>query len=142
MLVPTDERYLKELKSESVHYGNRVIFHNPVEVSEIPLSISKFDLGIYLIPPLSINNSLALPNKFFEFIQGRLGLIVGPAPEMADIVLAEGIGVVLPEYDHSINSVILNKLLSQDILSFKANSHRVAFKYSWDSEVNRLFKLL
>lgn len=141
VLVPTDLKYLNELKAESSRRNRRVVFYSPVEVSKISEFISKFDLGIYLIPPQSKNNFFALPNKFFEFIQGRLGLVVGPAPEMARIVSSEGIGIVTPGYNFAENAALLNDLSQEEILRFKRNAEKVALKYSWDREAKKLLGL-
>ncbi len=141
VLVPTDLKYLNKLKAEAAIDGRRVVFHAPVEVSQISEFISKFDLGIYLIPTQSLNNTFALPNKFFEFIQGRLGLIVGPAPEMARIVSNEGIGIVTSGYNFVDNAALLNNLSPLEILSFKENSEKVALQYSWNCEAKKLIDL-
>ena len=41
--------------------------------------LSRRSGGLHLLPPVSFNNANALPNKIFDYVQARLGLIVGPA---------------------------------------------------------------
>ena len=55
---------------------------------------SAYDIGVFLVPPTTFNLRHTLPNKFFEFIQARLAVAVGPSPEMARIVEQNGCGVV------------------------------------------------
>ena len=53
---------------------------------ELPRMANDYDVGLYLLPPTNFNQRYALPNKFFEFIQGRLAIAIGPSPEMAKLV--------------------------------------------------------
>ena len=41
------------------------------------------DVGVFCMPPINVNARYALPNKFFDFVQARLAVAVGPAEEMA-----------------------------------------------------------
>ena len=69
---------------------------------------------------------MALPNKLFEFIQGRLAIAIWPSPEMARIVHEYKCGIV--SEDFTIESIAnrLNSLSVQDIMKFKQNSHTAA----------------
>lgn len=66
----------------------------PVPLERLVPALADYDLGLYLLAPSSFNNLHALPNKFFEFLQARLAVAVGPSPEMAAIIRAHGCGVV------------------------------------------------
>ncbi len=93
MLVPGDREYIARLRRLAAGYpGVRLL--EPCRPREIVGVLNAYDVGVYLMPRLSLNQRLALPNKFFEFIQARLALAIGPSPEMADIVRAWGCGVV------------------------------------------------
>lgn len=84
MLVPTDQDYLTELKKLA---GNRAVEFLPtVPTQQISTFINQFDLGLFIVEPVNFNYTHALPNKFFEFIQARLGIVIGPSPEMKRIV--------------------------------------------------------
>src|SRR5205823_126992 len=64
----------------------RVRFPPPVPMRELVTLANGYDIGLYLLRPSNFNQLHALPNKFFEFIQGRLALAIGPSPEMAHLV--------------------------------------------------------
>ena len=58
------------------------------------MTINKYDMGVFLLPPINFNYENTLPNKLFDFIQARLGIAIGPTPEMAEIVNHYKIGLV------------------------------------------------
>ena len=85
MLVETDPLYMAELRvmAES---DARIRFIEPVAMQDICQRLNEFDMGVYLLPPVNFNHEHALPNKFFEFIQARLAIAIGPSPEMAKLL--------------------------------------------------------
>ena len=93
---------------------------------QIPYIINKYDIGLFLLPPESFSYRMALPNKLFEFIQGRLAIAIWPSPEMARIVNEYKCGIV--SEDFTIESIAnrLNSLSAKDIMKFKQNSHKAA----------------
>ena len=86
MLVKTaDEEYFKNLESQVSQTKNtRIIPTVPFE--EIIPFTSQYDIGFYILQPTNFNGYNALPNKFFEFIQARLAIAIGPSPEMSKYV--------------------------------------------------------
>lgn len=140
MLVPTDPIYLLELKE--LAKGKAVEFLEPVSTQYISTFINQFDIGIFILEPVNFNYANALPNKFFEFIQARLAIAIGPSPEMKKIVLSEENGVVTKTFDEIEMAQILNSLSDKDIRLMKENSHRVASKYSNQGNEKVMEKLL
>jgi hypothetical protein len=91
-LTPNDPAYVTELRTLAADLGERVSVHEPVPHDELLNVINTYDIGIHVLPPTVTNNALALPNKFFDFVQARVGVIVGPTPGMADLVARHGFG--------------------------------------------------
>lgn len=134
MLVESDPAYAAKLKALAA--GNsRVHFIPPVPMSDLPARLNEFDLGAYILEPTNFNNRNALPNKFFEFLQGRLGIAIGPTPEMARIVRATGTGVVAKDFHPMSLALELNALTADDVNRFKQSAHAAARTYS--AEANR-----
>lgn len=106
--------------------SRNVHFHDPVSVDDIAQTLNQFDIGVYLLDPISLNHRLALPNKFFDFIQGRLAIGIGPSPEMARLVDEHQLGVVSKDFSPRSLAERLNMLSTSDILRFKQNSHKAA----------------
>jgi hypothetical protein len=67
---------------EAAKGERRIVFKDPVFTSELPETLNKYDVGVITYDDSSINHRLSLPNKFFEYVQGRLGVLIGPSREM------------------------------------------------------------
>lgn len=104
----------------------RVRFTSPVPMRELPSFANGYDIGLYSLPPSNFNQRYALPNKFFEFIQGRLAVAVGPSPEMAALVRRYGCGVVAESFEPESLAAQLNALDAGAIAGFKRASHAAA----------------
>ena len=98
MLVDTDPRYLSRLRDLAAA-DSRIRFRPPVPMEDITATINEYDIGVYLLPPVSFNSQAALPNKFFEFIQARLAVAIGPSPEMERLATRHGFGIVAPSFE-------------------------------------------
>ena len=48
----------------------------------LPTVLNQYDLGVFLYPLKTLSHLYHLPNKFFDFVQARLGLVFSPAPEI------------------------------------------------------------
>lgn len=129
MLVPSQPKYFDNLKALAADMKN-VFFLDPVPMQEIAQCINSYDIGFYLLEPNSFNNKHALPNKFFEFIQGRLCIVIGPSIEMASIVNHYELGQVASSFDPKEMSEVLNNLEQSIIDNYKANTDRYAYELS------------
>jgi hypothetical protein len=118
MLMPSNAKYLAKLKQQAVNHP-RIRFLEAVPMLEISKTINNYDLGVYILKPNSFNNAHALPNKFFEFVQARLGIAIGPSPEMARLVESYKLGVVANDFTPRALAQRLNALTTADIVKFK-----------------------
>ncbi len=125
MLVGFDPVYLEELRRRAA--GNpRIRLRDPVPMERIAEAINDYDLGVFLLPPVNFNYRHALPNKFFEFIQARLGVAIGPSPEMRSLVERWDLGVVAEDFEPASLAARLRALREGDLLRFKRNAERAA----------------
>jgi hypothetical protein len=107
--------------------GNpRVRFPLAVSMRDIATMANGYDIGVYSLPPRTLNRRYALPNKLFEFIQGRLAIAIGPSPEMAAVVRRWGCGVVASDFRPETLADELNGLDAEAIAGFKRASHLAA----------------
>ncbi|MFZ2635393.1 MAG: glycosyltransferase [Rectinemataceae bacterium] len=119
MLVNNGAAYGDKLRALQ---GPRLNFIDPVAPERVAEKINEYDIGLYLLPPRNVNQKYALPNKFFEFVQGRLAIAVGPSPEMAAYVRRYDLGVVSDDFSPEALAMRLRELTSGDIMRFKKNS--------------------
>ncbi|MDX5337583.1 MAG: hypothetical protein LPK25_01060 [Cyclobacteriaceae bacterium] len=128
ILMPSDRDYLEELQAMSE--GKNIRFLAPVPTQEIPQFISQFDVGLFILEPVNFNYKYALPNKFFEFIQARLAIAIGPSPEMRKIVEEEKIGLVANSFEEKELARLILETTPMQWMEMKNNTHRIARKYS------------
>jgi len=118
MLMENDPGYLKELRARAAS-DSRIRFLQPVPMTEICQALNDYDMGIFLLPPVNFNYAHALPNKFFEFIQARLAVAIGPSREMANITKKYGIGVVAKSFNPADLGVALSRMSEADLVRYK-----------------------
>lgn len=70
----------------------------PVTPSQIIDTLRSYDICFCYFEPTTFNLKHCLPNKFFESIQARVALAIGPSPDMAEIVDKYGCGFVAKEF--------------------------------------------
>lgn len=141
MLVNTDAKYFEEL-NERAGRNPRIKFVEPVPLQEIPLVLNRYDIGVYLLPFSNFNNMHALPNKFFEFVQGRLGIAIGPSPEMKRLVLDHGLGLVADDFSPATLAKLLNGLTTEQVRRFKDNAHSAARQLSSQKSGEELLRMI
>ena len=137
ILRVSDDRYLRELKERA---GNdpRIIFREALRADEIVAAINEYDIGIYIMPPSNFNMENALPNKLFQFIQARLGVAIGPTPEMAKLVKDYRCGVVARDFSAKSLAKELNSLGAEDVRRFKKQASIAAGELNYERESERL----
>ena len=85
---------------------------------------------------------MALPNKIFEFIQGRLALAIWPSPEMVRIVDRYQNGVYSRDFDVKQMAQILNRLTTEDIMRMKRRSHAAANELNSEKTRTQLLEIV
>lgn len=111
--------YLDFLKREASQFPHRVHIHPPLPTHQIVGTLNHYDIGVFLLPPVNFNYAHTLPNKLFDFIQARLAVAIGPTPEMAQLVIQYGMGVVAQEFTPESLADALRHLTRDQILQFK-----------------------
>lgn len=134
-LVPANDggRYLRQLQEQAAG-SDRVRLHDPVSPAELPAVLNAYDVGVYSIPPINVNTRLALPNKFFDFVQARLAIAIGPSVEMARLTHEHRLGVVADDFEQAAFSAALSSLTPQAVREYKANVHAAARTLSSDED--------
>jgi|GEM_PF-2328312 len=126
--------YIRKLKKKAADNA-RIKFSGLVEFDEIVKMGNKFDIGLFFMPPTTINIELSLGHKVFQYIQSRLMLAVSPLPEMKKIVEEYDIGIVSGDYNVKKLAERLNALDAGQIMYYKQNACKAASAV--DSEMNR-----
>lgn len=134
-LVPQDPAFLERLRTLAAQTPGRVRICDPVPYARLAETLQSYDAGIHVIPPKSFNHRWALPNKMFDFVQARLGVVVGPSPEMSAYVNRFGIGAVTPGFSVPEIAHTLDSITAEDVAAWKAAAHAHARELSSEQQV-------
>lgn len=132
MLVESDAAYMRDLRQKAAA-NDRIRFISAVPMSEICGTLNSYDMGIYLLPPVNFNHEYALPNKFFEFIQARLAVAIGPSPEMARVVKAFDCGVVADSFEPEDLAGVISKVSESALISYKSAADVAAAQVNYET---------
>lgn len=116
---------------------DRIEIVPPAPMREIATRINEYDLEIIFYRPTSKNLEFAQPNKFFESIQGRLGIVVGETVTMAPIVREWGNGVVAKGFDGADLAAALRDLTPAAVEAMKAATNAAALVLNAEEEGKR-----
>ncbi len=135
---PDDRAYIEELKQRADSHP-RIRMLDPIPMQELIPFSHQYDIGLFLLDPMSFSYLHALPNKFFEFLQARLAIAIGPSPEMARIVKTYDCGVVSDDFSPHSLAEQLQKLDHAKINYYKQQAHKAASELN--AETNRTLLL-
>jgi glycosyltransferase involved in cell wall biosynthesis len=139
-LVPARDggKYLDSIRA-LIADEPRITLHPPVRPTELADALNAYDVGIYSLPPLTPNHRLMLPNKIFDFIQARLAVVFGSAPETDRLIREHELGVIAPDATAESMRAALAQLTEEQVRVFKQNTDKAAkvLNSAEDSAVTR-----
>ena len=123
--------YFKKLKRKAKNLN--IIFLDPVKREELIPFCNQFDIGLIFLPPTNFNLKFALANKFFEMIQSRLALAIGPDIEMSKYVNKYELGMISEDWS---SFSLAEKIKSTNVYKI-SNYKKQSDKYAKDlSSIN------
>jgi hypothetical protein len=141
MLLVTGDSYYEQIVSMAKQRKNvRVI--PPVAMHDIIPFTNQYDIGLFLCPPTNFNLTHTLPNKFFEFIQARLAVAIGPGIEMKEIIEKYDCGIVSKDFLPVSLAEKLNELTPEKIMEYKKKSDIAARELNASTNQKRILELV
>jgi len=134
IVMPNEPDYVAELK-ELARGVEGISFRDPVPYAELVGTLQSYDVSIVFLPPTNFNLANALPNKFFEAVQARLGVIVGPSPAMVSLVNEYGFGTVTEDFSTESLTATLKSLTPELVTGWKQSAHEAAHALSAEQQV-------
>jgi hypothetical protein len=141
MLMNNHPDYIEELKQMAKN-NKRINFIEPVETKNIPLFTNQYDIGVIMIPPTNLNYKYGLGNKYFEFIQARLMIAIGPLPEMQKITEKYDLGVVSEDFYAKTLASKLNTLTNEQIMHHKQQADKYAYELSAENNKTMILNVV
>jgi hypothetical protein len=141
MLVPSSPGYLDDLRARAAG-DPRIRFLPPVPMPELVRFANDYDVGMFLLAPTSINSQYALPNKFFEFVQSRLAVAIGPSPEMSTLARKYGFGIIADDFSPASLARALCGVDRAALERLKGNANSAARELCFDRVEPRLLSVV
>ena len=135
-LTPNDPAYLAELRDLAAGVPG-VTVRDPVPYAELVPTLNRYQVGVFLLPPTTFSYTWALPNKVFDFVQARLATVVGPSPEMAELVREQRLGVVADDFTPQALADELAGLDPAAVAEYQASAHAQAAELSDAAESSK-----
>ena len=132
-LTPNDPGFLEQVRERAAR-SSRISLHDPVPYRRLSEVLNAYDVGIHVLPPVNFNNRWALPNKFFDYVQARLGLVIGPSPEMARVLDEYGFGVVSDGFSEGHLVAALDRLTTEEVEAWKRASDAASAELSGERQ--------
>lgn len=119
--------------------GNpQIVFHEPVATTDLPEEIHRYDVGVFCAQPVCLSDEYALPNKFFENIQGRLAQVTTPMPAMKEALSEWGVGYTVEGFGIDETQLALRGLNAELVWQYKLKANEAAQHFCWESFAPRL----
>jgi glycosyltransferase involved in cell wall biosynthesis len=134
-LTPNNPAYLERIRRHA-EGSTRVRLHDPVPYDRLIATLNAYDVGVFVLPPVNFNYRWALPNKLFDYIQARLGIIVGPSEEMSRYVRDHDLGLVTDDFTAESLARAIDGLDADAVRRMKQAAHAAAPVVSAEREVH------
>lgn len=135
-LMGNQPEYVDELR-ERIAASERVRILEPVPYRDLIERLNSYDIGVHVIAPTNFNNRWSLPNKFFDYVQARLGLIIGPSAEMSRILEQYGFGAIAEDFSAAALTRVLDSLSTESVASWKSRADEAARALSAEVQVEK-----
>lgn len=135
------ERALRKLARLS-DGSERVQIKPAVPFSEIVETVARYDAGLVVYEPISVNMDNALPNKFFEYLRAGVPVIVGPTAEMARLVGKYSCGLALSGITIREMKDAFSSISRNDLKEWRDGALTFRDDYNWSNEREKFLQLV
>jgi glycosyltransferase involved in cell wall biosynthesis len=145
-LVIVGDGFIKselEGKIASLNLLDKAKFSGRVAPDELANYTTGVSAGMLLMEDVALNNRLALPQKFFQYLAAGIPQIVSPMPELEGFVKREKTGLVVPLSDARLAASIISEFLFNETKYNEAitNCSKAAIQNNWEIESAKLREL-
>ena len=130
--------------TEKNELTEKVIFLGQVPFQELHPLTQLADIGLSIEKDVSLNYHYCLPNKFLDYIQANVPVLVSPFPEMKSIVDEYQIGEFIENHEpeslaRKFDSMLQN---AKNLAVYKHNLLKAAGELCWENEEKNLLLVI
>jgi glycosyltransferase involved in cell wall biosynthesis len=136
---------LMKLKKQVSENGllDKVLFTGQIPLEELSSYTIFADIGLSIEKDVSLNYHFCLPNKFLDYIQCNVPVLISPLIEMKAIVEKYNIGEMITSHDpvnlaEKIDDMLNNK---EKLCLYRQNLKQAASELCWENEERELVKI-
>lgn len=142
LVICGDGNFMPKLKKLTSEYKleNKIELKGMLPPDEIWNISQQATIGMALAEKEGLNQYLALPNKFFDYVHAGLPQITMNYPEYVKINKQFEVAVLIDELETKIIAAAINNLLSDKILhsKLKSNCMKAREELNWQNEEKKL----
>ena len=123
--------------------SERVLFTGQIPLEELSSYTVLADIGLSIEKDVSLNYHFCLPNKFLDYIQCNVPVLISPLIEMKAIVEKYNIGEMITSHDPVYLAGKMDNMLSNKVkLAFyRENLKKAAPELCWENEQQELIRI-
>ena len=136
------ETQLKEMMKQE-NLAEKVVFSEPVEVSQLVCAASSSHVGVVLTRPVSLNFKMSVSNKVFEYAAAGLPVILSDVPEHRYLNDKFNFGIIIDEVTPQAIAAAISELY-EDSEKYKIladNAKKMAEEMVWENEAKKLLEI-
>lgn len=139
-VVPDLKKYVA---SKGKELAGKVLFFGKQPYDVMMNYTTHADIGLTLDKPNSLNYTLSLPNKVFDYMHTNTAVVATNIKEVAHVVRMHSIGVVLDEFTVETLAKTLNDLIADKnrLAEYQTNCAVAAQTENWENETKILAKI-
>jgi glycosyltransferase involved in cell wall biosynthesis len=133
---------LKKLKEQvrKNELSDKVLFTGQIPLEELSAYTMIADIGLSIEKDVSINYHFCLPNKFLDYIQCNIPVLISPLIEMKAIVEKYNIGEMITSHDPVYLAGKMDDMLNnkEKLALYRENLKKAASELCWENEQQEL----
>lgn len=142
LLIIGNGDVLGKLKKQVVEKGlsEKVMFTGQIPLENLPSYTMMADIGLSIEKDVSLNYHFCLPNKFLDYIQANVPVLISPLVEMKAIVEKYNIGEMITSHDPVYLAEKMDEMLDnkEKLAFYRENLKIAATELCWENEEKEL----
>jgi len=136
---------LRKLKAEVIknELSDKILFTGQIQLEDLSSYTMVADIGLSIEKDVSLNYHFCLPNKFLDYIQCNVPVLISPLIEMKAIVEKYNIGEMITSHDPAYLAEKMDEMLNNKVkLAFyHDNLKNAARELCWENEQQKLISI-